>query len=95
MESPLPSPASLSGVYFGGIEPQRRHRASHLRLHRRRHRRLGSIEGSAYAAVAVGLTQQYANYYASSGLGDLAVVLLLAIVLLVRPGGLARAVVAH
>lgn len=41
------------------------------------------------AAVVVGLVQQYANYYASSGLGDLAVVLLLALVLLARPGGLA------
>ena len=50
---------------------------------------LGSIGGSAVAAVVVGLIQQYANYYASRGLGDLAVVLLLALVLLVRPGGLA------
>ena len=49
----------------------------------------GSIGGSAIAAVAVGLIQQYANYYASSGTGDLAVVLLLAAVLLVRPHGLA------
>ena len=47
----------------------------------------GSIGGTAVAAIVVGLVQQYANYYASSGLGDLAVVLLLAIVLLVRPGG--------
>ena len=49
----------------------------------------GSIGGSAIAAVAVGLIQQYANYYASTGTGDLAVVLLLAAVLLVRPHGLA------
>ena len=46
----------------------------------------GSIGGSAVAAVAVGLVQQYANYYASAGTGDLAVVLLLAAVLLIRPG---------
>ena len=39
--------------------------------------------------MAVGLIQQYANYYASSGTGDLAVVLLLALTLLVKPGGLA------
>ena len=44
---------------------------------------------AGFAAVAVGLIQQYANYYASSGLGDLAVVLLLAIVLLLKPEGLA------
>ena len=48
----------------------------------------GSIGGTAVAAVVVGLIQQYANYYASSGLGDLAVVLLLAIVLLLKPEGL-------
>jgi branched-chain amino acid transport system permease protein len=36
----------------------------------------------------VGLSQQYVNYY-SSGLGDLSVVLLLALVLLVRPATLA------
>ena len=51
---------------------------------------LGSIRGTAWAAVIVGLVQQYANYYASSGLGDLSVVLLLGIILIVRPGGLSR-----
>jgi branched-chain amino acid transport system permease protein len=51
---------------------------------------LGSIRGTAWAAIIVGLVQQYANYYASSGLGDLSVVLLLGIVLIVRPGGLSR-----
>jgi branched-chain amino acid transport system permease protein len=51
---------------------------------------LGSLRGTAGAAVVVGLVQQYANYYASSGLGDLSVVLLLGLVLLARPSGLAR-----
>jgi branched-chain amino acid transport system permease protein len=51
---------------------------------------LGSVRGTAGAAVVVGLVQQYANYYASSGLGDLSVVLLLGVVLLARPGGLSR-----
>jgi branched-chain amino acid transport system permease protein len=51
---------------------------------------LGSLRGTAGAAVVVGLVQQYANYYASSGLGDLSVVLLLGVVLLARPGGLSR-----
>ena len=37
----------------------------------------------------MGLTQQYANYYASSGVGDLAVIMLLALTLLIRPSGLA------
>jgi branched-chain amino acid transport system permease protein len=51
---------------------------------------LGSLRGTAGAAVVVGLVQQYANYYASSGLGDLSVVLLLGLVLLARPSGLSR-----
>jgi branched-chain amino acid transport system permease protein len=54
---------------------------------------LGSINGSAVAAVVVGLTQQYTNYYGGSGIGDIIVVLLLGIVLLARPRGFAGAVV--
>ena len=38
--------------------------------------------------LLVGLVQQFANYYAASGVGDLSVVLLLAVVLLARPSGL-------
>lgn len=49
---------------------------------------LGSIGGSALAAVIVGILQQFLNFYAAAGVGDFAVVLLLALVLLVRPGGL-------
>ncbi len=49
---------------------------------------LGSISGSALAAVIIGLSQQYANFYAATWLGDFVVVILLAVVLLVRPGGL-------
>ena len=49
---------------------------------------LGSIRGAAIAAVVVALLQQFANYYATSGVGDLMVVLALAVVLLVRPAGL-------
>jgi branched-chain amino acid transport system permease protein len=49
---------------------------------------LGSVTGTAWAAVAVGLLQQFVNYYVS-GLGDVCVVALLALVLLVRPQGLA------
>ena len=49
----------------------------------------GSIGGTAVAALVVGLVQQLANYYLSSGIGDVSVVLLLAAVLLVRPAGLA------
>jgi branched-chain amino acid transport system permease protein len=49
---------------------------------------LGSVAGSALAAVIVGVLQQFLNFYAAAGVGDFAVVLLLAAVLLVRPGGL-------
>jgi branched-chain amino acid transport system permease protein len=49
---------------------------------------LGSITGSAVAALVVALLQQFTNYYAVSGLGDFTVVLTLALVLLVRPRGL-------
>ena len=35
---------------------------------------MGSVAGSAYAAVAVGLLQQFVNYYGTSGLGDICVV---------------------
>ncbi len=51
---------------------------------------MGSVPGSAFAAIAVGLLQQFVNYYGTSGAGDICVVALLAIVLLVRPKGLAR-----
>jgi branched-chain amino acid transport system permease protein len=54
---------------------------------------MSSITGTAVAAVLVGLVQQFANYYAASGVGDLSVVLLLAVVLLTRPGGLTARVV--
>ncbi|HEX3464545.1 MAG TPA: branched-chain amino acid ABC transporter permease [Candidatus Elarobacter sp.] len=47
---------------------------------------LGSVTGSAVAAIVVGVIQQFLNYYAT-GIGDFSVVLLLAIVLLFRPGG--------
>lgn len=50
---------------------------------------LGSVTGSAVAAVAVGLLQQFVNYYGAAGAGDVSVVALLAVVLLLRPTGIA------
>jgi len=50
---------------------------------------MGSVPGSALAAVLVGLLQQFVNYYGTSGAGDVCVVALLAAVLLWRPKGLA------
>jgi branched-chain amino acid transport system permease protein len=48
---------------------------------------VGSVPGSALAAAAVALLQQFANFYTGSGVGDLVVVAALAAVLLVRPAG--------
>jgi branched-chain amino acid transport system permease protein len=79
----------LSGVYFGTIDPSRGTSLLIFAFIVVVIGGFGSIGGSAVAAVTVGLVQQYANYYASPGTGDLAVVLLLAAVLLIRPGGLA------
>ena len=79
----------LSGVYYGVVDPGRGTSLLIFAFIVVVIGGFGSIGGSAIAAVAVGLIQQYANYYASSGMGDLSVVLLLAIVLLLRPGGLA------
>jgi branched-chain amino acid transport system permease protein len=86
----------LSGVYFGAIDPERGTSLLIFAFIVVVIGGLGSIGGSAVAAVVVGLTQQYANYYASSGVGDLAVIMLLALTLLVRPSGFAgKWVVAH
>jgi branched-chain amino acid transport system permease protein len=54
---------------------------------------LGSLNGSVIAAILVGLVQVYVGFYLGSHsglaeLGNVSVVLLLAVVLQVRPGGL-------
>jgi len=79
---------ALAGAYFGSVTPQL---GSSLLIYAFIVvviGGLGSVTGSAIAAVLVGLLQQFTNYYAASGIGDLSVVLLLAVVLLVRPQGL-------
>jgi branched-chain amino acid transport system permease protein len=81
----------LSGVYFSTIDPGQGTNLLIFAFIVVVIGGLGSIGGSAIAAVVVGLLQQYVNYYASSGIGDMAVVLLLGIVLLARPRGLAGA----
>ncbi|HEX4680864.1 MAG TPA: branched-chain amino acid ABC transporter permease [Gaiellaceae bacterium] len=80
----------LSNVYFGTVDPARGTSLLIFAFIVVVIGGLGSLRGTAGAAVVVGLVQQYANYYASSGLGDLSVVLLLGLVLLARPGGLSR-----
>ncbi|WP_431780951.1 branched-chain amino acid ABC transporter permease [Streptomyces chumphonensis] len=74
----------LGGLYFGSLSP---HQGTGLLVFAFVVvviGGLGSLTGVALAALAVGLTQQYANYYAG-GYGDLAVVALLAAVVLARP----------
>ncbi len=79
---------ALAGVYFGSITPALGASLLIYAFIVVVIGGLGSVTGSAVAAAVVGLVQQFANYYAASGLGDLSVVLLLALVLLVRPQGL-------
>jgi branched-chain amino acid transport system permease protein len=83
----------LSGVYFNVVGPEQGTSLLIFAFIVVVIGGLGSIGGSAAAAVVVGLTQQYTNYYASAGVGDMVVVLLLGIVLLLRPRGFAGAVV--
>ena len=81
----------LSGVYFTTIDPGQGTSLLIFAFIVVVIGGLGSIGGSAVAAVVVGLLQQYVNYYAASQMGDIAVVLLLGLVLLARPRGLAGA----
>jgi branched-chain amino acid transport system permease protein len=78
---------ALSGVYFGAVSPGLGTTLLIDAFIVVVIGGLGSITGAALAALAVGLLQQFANYYVS-GIGDLAIVLLLALVLLIRPRGL-------
>jgi branched-chain amino acid transport system permease protein len=85
---------ALSGAYFGTVDPERGTVMLIYAFIVVVIGGLGSIAGSAAAAALVGLIQQFANYYGSVWwgfpvAGDLAVVLLLAAVLLIRPEGLA------
>jgi branched-chain amino acid transport system permease protein len=77
----------LSSVYFSTVDPQHGTALVIFAFIVVVIGGLGSLRGTALAAIVVGLVQQYANYYASSGLGDLSVVLLLGLVLLARPRG--------
>src|SRR5882757_3607324 len=83
----------LSGVYFNVVGPEQGTSLLIFAFIVVVIGGLGSIGGSAAAAVLVGLTQQYTNYYASSGVGDMVVILLLGIVLLTRPRGISGSVV--
>lgn len=83
----------LSGVYFNVVGPEQGTSLLIFAFIVVVIGGLGSIGGSAVAGMVVALTQQYTNYYASAGIGDMVVVLLLGLVLLARPRGFAGAVV--
>lgn len=83
---------ALTGAYDGSIDPTQGSSALIFAIVVVVIGGLGSIGGAAIAAALVGLVQQYVNFYAAPGVGDLAVMLLLAAVLLVRPGGVAGVV---
>lgn len=80
---------ALGGVYFGSVSPEQGASLLIFAFIVVVIGGLGSVVGSAYAAVAVGLVQQFVNYYGTAGLGDICVVAMLAIVLLLRPQGIA------
>jgi branched-chain amino acid transport system permease protein len=79
----------LSGVYFNTVAPEQGTSLLIFAFIVVVIGGLGSLTGSAVASIVVGLSQQYVNYYSSAGIGDLSVVLLLALVLLARPATLA------
>ena len=75
---------ALGGVYFGSVSPGQ---GTSLLVFGFVVVVIGGMsrtDGVALAAAAVGLIQQFTNYYAASGLGDFAAVAILAVVLLVR-----------
>lgn len=80
---------ALGGIYFGSVSPGQGASLLIFAFIVVVIGGMGSVTGSAYAAVAVGLLQQFVNYYGTSGAGDVCVVALLAIVLLLRPSGIA------
>ncbi|MEU3417004.1 branched-chain amino acid ABC transporter permease [Streptomyces murinus] len=79
---------ALGGLYFGSVDPGQGTSLLIFAFVVVVTGGLGSPTGAALASVAVGLVQQFANYYTTAGLGDVAVVVLLAALLLIRPRGL-------
>jgi branched-chain amino acid transport system permease protein len=81
----------LAGTYYGTIDPGRGSAMLIFAFIVVIIGGLGSVTGSAVAAVVVGELQQFLNFYGAAGVGDFSVVLLLAVVLLIRPGGFSGA----
>lgn len=79
---------ALGAVYFNGIQPSLGTAQLIFAFIVVVIGGLGSVTGTAIAAVVVALTQVFANNYLATGLGSISVVILLALVLLIRPQGL-------
>ncbi|MEV4560662.1 branched-chain amino acid ABC transporter permease [Kitasatospora sp. NPDC049285] len=79
---------ALAGLYFGSVNPGQGTSLLIFAFVVVVMGGTGSVTGAAVASVAVGLVQQFANYYSAAGLGDLSVVVLLAVLLLAKPRGL-------
>ncbi|MEU1347523.1 branched-chain amino acid ABC transporter permease [Streptomyces sp. NPDC005795] len=79
---------ALGGLYFGSVDPRQGTSLLIFAFVVVVTGGMGSVTGAAVASVVIGLVQQFANYYTAAGLGDLAVVVLLAALLLIRPRGL-------
>ncbi|MEU3493836.1 branched-chain amino acid ABC transporter permease [Kitasatospora cineracea] len=79
---------ALAGLYFGSVNPSQGTGLLIFAFVVVVMGGMGSVTGAAVASVGVGLVQQFANYYTAAGLGDLSVVVLLAVLLLVKPRGL-------
>ena len=73
---------ALGGVYFGSVSPDQGTSLLVFGFVVVVIGGMGRTDGVALAAAAVGLIQQFTNYYAASGLGDFAAVAILAVVLL-------------
>lgn len=82
---------ALSNIYFSSVSPDRGMLLLLYPFIVVAIGGLGSIAGSALGAAAVGLVQQYGNYYGSGGLGEILIMVLLFAVLLVRPQGFSGA----
>jgi branched-chain amino acid transport system permease protein len=77
----------LAGTYFGYVDPERGTSMLIFAFIVIVVGRLGSMTGCAVAAAFIALVQQFLNFYAAPGIGDISVMLLLAIALLARRSG--------
>ena len=66
---------ALGGLYYGSVDPGQGTSLLIFAFVVVVMGGMGSVPGAALAAVGIGLVQQFANYYTTAGLGDLAALL--------------------